>query len=61
MSVKISICMGSSCFARGNSLNLAAIEEHIAQEGLQAEIELSGCRCENHCAQGPNVRVDGKL
>ncbi len=56
---KISICMGSSCFARGNQRNLEVIEQY--QQAHQLEIELRGCRCEGECCSGPNIRIDGKL
>ncbi len=58
---KIKICMGSSCFARGNQKNLDLIELFIQDHKLNAEIELIGSRCENRCSNGPNIEIDGKL
>lgn len=58
--LKITVCMGSSCFARGNGANLEIIEEWIALHGLAAEIDLSGTRCEGRCAAGPNLIVNGR-
>ncbi len=57
--LNIVVCMGSSCFARGNQENLAFIEEYIEQNGIDANIELEGTRCENKCASGPNIYVNG--
>lgn len=59
MTMKITVCMGSSCFARGNDRNLEFIENYIKDNGLEAEIELSGARCEGKCATGPNIYVNG--
>ena len=59
MKHEITICMGSSCFARGNDGNLNFIEYYINENGLDAEIELVGARCENKCADGPNITIDG--
>lgn len=59
MTMKITVCMGSSCFARGNDKNLEFIENYIKENGLEAEIELSGARCEGKCATGPNIIIDG--
>ena len=59
MTMKITVCMGSSCFARGNDRNLEFIENYIIDNGLEAEIELSGARCEGKCATGPNIYVNG--
>ena len=59
---KITICMGSSCFARGNEKNLAACEEFLAARGLRDEVdvELGASLCTSNCAQGPIVMVDGR-
>lgn len=57
---EITVCMGSSCFARGNMENLEFIENYIKKNNLNAEIELAGSRCENICADGPNIIINGK-
>ncbi len=59
--VEVSLCMGSSCFARGNDLLLAALEGAIKKNGWEDKILLSGARCENRCGEGPNLTVDGVL
>lgn len=58
--LNITVCMGSSCFARGNQENLAFLEEYIKEHGIDANIELEGMRCENKCALGPNIHVNGQ-
>lgn len=58
---KITICMGSSCFSRGNNRHLQTLQQFLAQHGLEAEVELVGSRCEGLCMQGPNIRIDGEL
>lgn len=59
---KITICMGSSCFARGNEKNIALCEEFLAARGLvdEVDLELGASLCTGNCAQGPIVIVDGK-
>ena len=57
--INITVCMGSSCFARGNQENLAFIEAFIKEHNMDAEIDLAGTRCENKCAKGPNVIING--
>jgi NADH:ubiquinone oxidoreductase subunit E len=59
--VEISLCMGSSCFARGNNRLLAALEKAVETNGWQDRVILSGTRCENRCGGGPNVVVNGTL
>ena len=39
----ISICMGSSCFARGNKRNLKLIEEYIAKYHIDCALTGRGC------------------
>ncbi len=56
----ITVCMGSSCFARGNAQNLEFIENYIKENGLEAQIDLAGARCEGKCATGPNILINGK-
>lgn len=59
--VEIVICLGSSCFARGNSENLAFLEEYIKSHGSTASIRLTGKLCQEQCKDGPNVMICGKL
>ena len=35
---RISICLGSSCFARGNNANIAVVKQFLADRGLEAEV-----------------------
>ena len=55
----IKVCMGSSCFARGNAKNLQVIQKFLADRHLDAEVELTGLRCCDKCSRGPNVTIDG--
>ncbi len=57
----IVICMGSSCFARGNRNHLALIEAFLEKHGLQERVSIAGSHCEEQCAEGPNIRIDDQL
>ncbi len=59
---KIVICMGSSCFARGNEKNLEYCESYLDEHGLRDEVdcELSGSLCTGNCPNGPVVIANGK-
>ena len=59
---KIVICVGSSCFARGNEKNVAFTEKWLGERGLRDDVDfsLSGCLCTGNCALGPVVTVNGK-
>lgn len=59
--VEIVVCLGSSCFARGNSENLAIINQHLKNHGLSASIKLTGKLCQDQCKHGPNLTIGGEL
>jgi NADH:ubiquinone oxidoreductase subunit E len=59
--VEIVVCLGSSCFARGNSENLALINSYVQNNGLSASVRMTGQLCQDECMQGPNVSVAGKV
>lgn len=59
MASTIKICMGSSCFARGNAKNLKLIQKYLEDNHLETEIEITGLRCCDNCAKGPNISIDG--
>ena len=58
----ITICMGSSCFARGNEKIVALCESFLAARGLKDEVDvvLGASLCAGNCAKGPVVIVNGK-
>lgn len=58
MTSTIKICMGSSCFARGNSKNLQTIQNFIESKHLDTELQLMGLRCCDNCSKGPNITID---
>mgnify|MGYP000250551565 FL=1 len=58
MASTIKVCMGSSCFARGNIQNLQLIQNYLKENGLDAEVELVALRCCDKCSQGPNITID---
>lgn len=51
--------MGSACFAKGNQDNLVFIKKYVEDNNLQSEINIIGALCENKCANGPRIIVDG--
>lgn len=58
--VRVELCMGSSCFARGNSQILSEIENYIAENELSETIELVGHLCLEKCNSGPHIMIAGK-
>lgn len=54
------ICMGSSCFSRGNNRNIEVIQNHLRSAPLPAGVELTGHLCQGHCKDGPNLTINGQ-
>lgn len=59
--IDIVICMGSSCFARGNKKNLEFIENLLESGDIGINLGLSGNRCEKKCDKGPNIQINGMM
>ena len=57
---EIKICMGSSCYARGNDENIETLENYINEHKEDSKIELIGLRCANKCEKGPIIIINGK-
>ncbi len=58
--IAVELCMGSSCFARGNNNALAYLEAFIEENGLSDRIDLEGHLCMGACNDGPHINVNGK-
>lgn len=57
----ITLCMGSSCFLRGNGRNLPYVQRFLEAHRLDTRVTLRGCRCGGCCSGGPNIWIDGVL
>ncbi len=55
------ICLGSSCFARGNKQLVKVINDYLRDHNLLNEVRFHGERCFGQCAVGPSLKLDGKL
>ena len=61
--IKIEICIGSACFARGNARNVEATEKFLRLHNCtdSADLEIKGRLCSGCCAEGPNVIINDEL
>ena len=55
---RIMICLGSSCYSRGNADNLSAIKSFIELHDLDADIDFRGHLCNETCNRGPVIHLD---
>lgn len=56
----IEICLGSSCFSRGNKEVVQVIRDYLIKNHLNDKVLLRGARCMNRCSDGPFVIINGK-
>jgi NADH:ubiquinone oxidoreductase subunit E len=58
---KINICLGSSCFSRGNKANLEVIQNYLKDNHLEADVHFSGHLCEERCSKGPIISINDRV
>ena len=58
---EIRICLGSSCFSRGNEECLEIVKNYLQEQGLLDQIDFRGNLCQDECKAGPNIKIDGIL
>ena len=59
--IEMQICMGSSCFSRGNRDVGSYIRDYLKKNHLEDKIVFKGARCMNLCSNGPNLRVNDRI
>lgn len=59
--IEITICLGSSCFSRGNGKTLKAINAFLEENKLKEKVFFHGELCTGNCAKGPILKVDDQL
>jgi len=57
---EIVICLGSSCFSRGNRKCLAVIEKFLKEHKLEESYFFHGSRCLDKCEKGPVLKIGDK-
>jgi len=58
---EIQICLGSSCFSRGNRDIVKIIKDYLIKNHIDDKVVFKGSRCMGHCNEGPNLVINGKL
>ena len=58
---EITICLGSSCFSKGNGKSLKAINTYLEENELKDKVFFHGELCTGNCAKGPILKIEDKL
>jgi NADH:ubiquinone oxidoreductase subunit E len=56
--IEMQICLGSSCFSRGNKDVVTFIREYLRKNHLDDKIVFKGARCMGRCSNGPNLKIN---
>jgi NADH:ubiquinone oxidoreductase subunit E len=59
--IEMQICLGSSCFSRGNRDVVIFIREYLRKNHLEDRIVFKGARCMNLCSNGPNLKINERI
>ncbi|WP_016776768.1 (2Fe-2S) ferredoxin domain-containing protein [Anaerophaga thermohalophila] len=57
----ITICLGSSCFSRGNRHTLELIKGYLKEHGLENKVFFHGDLCDGLCEHGPVLKINDKI
>jgi len=57
--IEMQICLGSSCFSRGNKDVVNFIKEYLKKNHLDDKVIFKGARCMGLCSNGPNLIING--
>lgn len=55
------ICLGSSCYSRGNSKVLNRVKEYLDEHNLEDQVDFRGELCSGNCARGPVFTINGQV
>ena len=55
------VCLGSSCFSRGNNKVLPMIKEYLQEKNLIDQVFFHGELCTGNCSKGPIINIDNIL
>ncbi len=58
---ELQICMGSSCFSRGNKELVLFVKDYLKKNHLDDRVILRGARCLGHCTNGPNMVINDRV
>lgn len=59
--VEVTICLGSSCFARGNRKTLTEIQEYLKEHKIEEKVVFRGNHCFGMCNKGPVIKINGTI
>ncbi len=59
--IRVSVCVGTSCFLNGSQDILKGLMEYVEAQGLEEVVHLSATFCMERCGEGPSVCVGDEI
>lgn len=59
--IEISVCLGSSCFSRGNKEITRVIESFLEEHGIKDKVYFHGAHCFDKCNTGPVIKIGDNI
>lgn len=59
--LEIIICLGSSCFSRGNKALVKQIDDYLKNNRLKDKVFYHGSHCFGLCEKGPILKIGEKM
>jgi NADH:ubiquinone oxidoreductase subunit E len=59
--IVLKICLGSSCYSRGNQRVLETVKQYLENKGLKDKVDFRGQLCSGNCAKGPVFKINDKM
>ncbi len=58
--LKVTVCVGTSCFVKGSQSILKRLLQEVETRGLDNEVDVRASFCFEACDRGPSVQIGGK-
>ncbi len=58
--LEVVICLGSSCFARGNKQLVQIVKKYLDDHNLMHKLKFRGKHCFGNCEHGPSMMIGQK-
>ncbi len=59
--LEIRVCVGTSCYLKGSQDLLHHLAKHVADQGLQDQVQVKATFCFEKCDKGPTIKIGDKV
>ncbi|HEY9069305.1 MAG TPA: NADH-dependent [FeFe] hydrogenase, group A6 [Candidatus Ozemobacteraceae bacterium] len=59
--LKITVCVGTSCYVKGSQTLLQKLVKHLEEQGLTSAVDVQASFCHERCDRGPTVVIGDRV